>query len=154
MNTLKSLSFLVIPLFFLVCQQFVYAWTEYSNVRYLDLDGDATNEIIIEAKHGAGTGHYIEDMRIFKDKSPELELIFQTQTVNEYFIDKDHSKIVSQVSFTEPDTANGLRDIIIESEKIYFTDNENKIIEKEENLGKKVFKWNGEKYIEAKGSSS
>ena len=33
------------------------AWTEYKNTSYIDLDGDFVNEIVIESKHGAGSGH-------------------------------------------------------------------------------------------------
>ena len=47
------------------------SWIEYTNVRYLDLDGDLVEEIIIESRHGVGTGHYIEERRILKIKSTE-----------------------------------------------------------------------------------
>ena len=130
----------------------IYAsWTEYTNVRYLDLDGDLVEEIIIESKHGAGTGHYIEDMRIFKDKYPELELIFTIRTLDSYF-DSIYGSgkywdIVSEVEFTEPDLEIGTRNITVKSKKICYKD-ENKSIDKEEELETKVYKWNGTKFEE------
>ena len=74
----KQLTLLVLlsPLIFFLIMPVYASWTEYKNIRYMDLDGDLTEEIIIEAKHGAGSNHYLEDMRVFKDKYPELELIF------------------------------------------------------------------------------
>ncbi|MFA7000756.1 MAG: hypothetical protein WC352_01235 [Candidatus Omnitrophota bacterium] len=142
-------SFFLGIVFFSVvlCPQTSYAWTEYKGVRYLDLDGDSTNEIIIESKQGAGTGHYIEDMRIFKDKYPELQLIFQTRTVDEYFTDDYHYKIISEVEFSDSTLNSGLRDIIVVTKKIYFKDDENKVVSKEEDLGTKVLKWEGTAYL-------
>jgi hypothetical protein len=107
----------------------------------------------VESKHGAGTGHYIEDMRIFKDKYPELELIFTVRMLDSYFgLDASNNyNIVSNVKFTEQTPENkGIRDIIVESRKVYFKDSDNKIIDKEEDLGTKIFKWNGKAFIESK----
>lgn len=127
------------------------SWTEYTNVRYLDLDGDLVEEIIIESKHGAGTGHYIEDMRIFKDKYPELELIFTIKTLDSYFDSiygpGKYWDIVSEVEFTEPDLEIGTRNITVKSKKIYYKD-ENKSVDKEEEIETKVYKWNGTKFEE------
>ena len=127
------------------------SWTEYFNIRYMDLDGDLAEEIIIESKHGAGSNHYIEDMRIFKDKYPELELIFAVRTLDSYFgLDAPNNyNIVSSVKFTEQTPENkGIRDIIVESKKAYFKDSDNKIIDKEEDLGTKIFKLNDNFYVE------
>jgi len=127
------------------------SWTAYTNVRYLDLDGDFAEEIIIESKHGAGTGHYIEDMRIFKDKYPALELIFTIRTLDSY-LDSIYGfgkywDIVSEVEFTEPDLEVGTRNITVKSKKICYKD-ENKSVDKEEELETKVYKWNGTKFEE------
>lgn len=133
------------------------SWTEYSNIRYMDLDGDLASEIIIEAKYGAGSNHYIEDMRIFKDKNPELELIFTVRTLDSYFgLDAPNSyNIVSEVKFTEQTPENkGVRDIIVTSKKIYFKDKDNKVIDKEEDLGVKVFAMYGSSYTVNKVSRS
>lgn len=127
------------------------SWTEYNGIRYLDLDGDLTDEIIIEAKHGAGSNHYIEDMRIFKDKYPELELIFTIRTLDSYFgLEANNNyNIVSDVKFTEQTPENnGIRDIVVTSKKIYFKDKDNKIVDKEEDLGTKTYKWDTAKFIE------
>jgi len=126
------------------------SWTEYTNVRYLDLDGDFTDEIIIECKHGIGTGHYIEDMRIYKDKYPELELIFHIRILDSYFNSiynvGEYWDIVSEVEFTEQTPENkGVRDITVKSKKIYYK-NIDKTFDKKEELGIKVYKWNGKRF--------
>lgn len=131
-----------------------YSWTEYKNVRYMDLDGDSTNEIIIEAKHGAGSNHYIEDMRIFKDNYPELDLIFSIRTVDSTYGFKPASPyncdIISAAQFTEQTPENnGIRNIIVTSKKISYKDEGNKVIDKEEDLGTKIFRWNGKAFIES-----
>lgn len=126
----------------------VYAWTEYKSVRYIDLDGDLANEIIIESKHGAGLGHYIEDIRIFKDKYPGLELIFTERTLDNCFVDEYNYEVVSTVEFLEPNPKSGIRDIITKTEKKYYKDNEHKVFERKEDLGTKVFRWNGIKFAE------
>jgi len=129
-----------------------YSWTEYGNIHYMDFDGDLMDEIVIKAKHGVGSGHYIEDMRIFKDKYPELELIFSIRTLDRYFgFESPNSyDVVSDVKFTEQTPENkGIRDIIVKSKKIYYKDEENKIVDKEEDLGIKIFKWNGKTFVES-----
>ncbi|MFY9402879.1 MAG: hypothetical protein WAQ07_05685 [Candidatus Omnitrophota bacterium] len=125
--------------------------TDYKNIRYLDFDGDLADEIIIESRHGAGLGHYIESMRIYKDSYPQLDLIFSIRTLDSYsgFKPPNNFDIVSGVKFTEQTPENkGIRDIIVTTKKIYFKDDDNKIIDKEEDLGVKVFKWNGKSYVE------
>jgi hypothetical protein len=134
--------------FSLLCPQLLFAWSEYKNTSHMDFDGDQSEELIIETKQGVGLGHYVEDMRIFKDDGSELKLIFEIKTVDEYFIDGNHFKILSDVTFSEPDKTTGLRTIAIASKKIYFKDDENKVISKEESLGTKIFTWNGKTYLE------
>lgn len=103
--------------------QLCLSWTEYTNVRYMDFDGDLVDEVIIECRHGAGTGHYIEDVRIFKDAYPELELIFTIRTLDSTFgfsgeEEKYNCDIVSDVKFTEQTPENkGIRDIIVKIKK-------------------------------------
>lgn len=109
----------------------------------MDLDGDFTEEIILKTKHGVGSGHYIEDMRIFKEKYPELELIFSVRTLDSTFGFSDEMKkyncdIVSEVEFTEPDAEDGARSIIVKSKKITYKDS-SKAIEQEEELGTKTY---------------
>jgi len=142
-------SLLTILIFTLVSAP-VYAWTDYANVRYMDFDGDLENEIIIESRHGAGTGHYIEDMRIYKDQYPKLELIFAVRTLDSYFDPSSEIfDIVSEVEFSEQTPENeGIRDIVVKSRKIYYKDEQNKVVDKEEELGTKVYKWNGTKFEE------
>ncbi len=131
-----------------------YAWTEYKNDRYIDFDGDLVNEIIIESKQGAGSNHYVEDMRIFKDKYPALDLIFSIRTRDSTYGFKPPSQynrdIISTVEVTEqaPEN-NGVRDIVVRSRKVFYKDGENKIKDREEDLGSKTFKWNGAVYQEA-----
>ena len=132
-----------------------HAWTEYKNIHYMDFDGDFADEIIIEAKHGAGSNHYIEDMRIFKDNYPKLDLIFTVRTLDSTYGFEPSSPyncdVISSVKFTEPTIQNnGVRDIIVKSKKTSYKDDENKIINKEEILGTKIFKWDGMKFIESK----
>lgn len=142
----------VLLLILILCPSMqAYSWTNYKNVRYMDVDGDLADEIIIEAEHGAGSNHYIEDMRIFKDKYPELELIFSIRTLDSSFgfygkMKQYNLDIVSEVEFTKPNSESGVRDIIVHSKKIYYKDSENKIIDREKDLGVKVYKWNGSKY--------
>jgi len=126
------------------------SWTEYTTVRYMDLDGDLADEIIIEAKHGAGSNHYIEDMRIFKDNYPKLELIFTIRTLDSYFgLEANNNyNIISDVKFTEQTTKNkGVRDIIVSSKKVYYKDDENRVVDKEDDLGVELFKWNGKTFV-------
>ena len=137
----------------------VYAWTEYKNIRYMDLDGDLANEVIIEARHGAGSNHYIEDMRIFKDNYPKLDLIFTVRTLDSTYGFKHPSPyncdIISSVEFTEPTIQNnGVRDIVVKSKKISYKDDENKVIDKDEILGTKIFKWDGMKFVESKAQKT
>lgn len=131
-----------------------HAWTEYKNIHYMDLDGDSANEIIIEAKHGAGSNHYIEDLRVFKDKYPELELIFAIRTLDSTYgfelSSPYNCDVISSVEFTEPTIQNnGVRDIVVKSKKISYKDDENRVIDKDEILGTKIFKWDGMKFIES-----
>ncbi len=156
MKYLSHFSLLLILILWFVTPAYS-SWTEYNNIRYLDLDGDLADEIIIESKQGAGSNHYIEDMRIFKDKYPELELIFTVRILDSYFGLKapNNYNIVSDVNFTEQTPENkGIRDIIVASKKVYFKDKENKVIDKEEDLGTKVFTMYGGSYTVNKVSRS
>ena len=96
-------------------------------------------------------------MRIFKEKGGqdwELDLIFSIWTLDSTFgfvgeMKQYNCDIVSEVEFTETTVENkGIRDIIVKSKKIYYKDNENKIVDKEEKLGTKIYKWNGTKFEE------
>ena len=126
-------------------------------VGYIDIDGDFAKETIIESKHGAGSNHYLEMMRIFKEKEGQdwgLDLIFSIRTLDSYFgyfsSNFTPHDVVSEVEFTEPNPKNGTRDIIVKSKKIYYKDDKNKIVDREEELGTKVYKWNGTKFEEKK----
>jgi hypothetical protein len=125
----------------------------YKNIRYMDMDGDLADEIIIEGRHSAGTGHYIEDLRIFRDEYPNLKLVFSVRTLDSYFAGKDYNyDIVSEVKFGEQTPANkGARDIIVRSKKVFYKDNEHKVIEREEKLADKAYKWNGTVFEEMPG---
>ncbi|MBU4509721.1 hypothetical protein KJ830_01605 [bacterium] len=130
-------------------------------VGYIDVNGDFINEIIIEKQYGAGSNHYLEDLRIFKDLegNRELELIFYIVTLDRTFgfsgeMKQYNCDIVSKVEFTDQTPENnGIRDIIVKSKKIYYKDKNNKIIDKEEGLGTKIFKWNGKTFFESVGST-
>ena len=134
----------------------VYAtWTEYEEAQYLDLNGDFVNEIIIKSHHGAGSGHYVEMMRIFKedDESAGLRLIFIIITLDSVFGYGPGNDDIAEVEFSEPDIDTGARDIIVKSKKVYYKDDVNEIIDKEEDLGIKVFKWDGNKFVLHMGNS-
>ena len=145
----KQKTILLVTILFCFVTPAYPSWIEHAKTQYIDLDGDFIDEIIIESKHGAGTGHCIEDMRIFKDKYPELELIFTIRTLDSYFDSiygpGKYWDIVSEVEFTEPDLEIGTRNITVKPKKIYYKD-ENKFVEKEEELETKVYKWNGVKF--------
>jgi len=136
------------------CASSAYSsWMEYAQVSYMDLTGDLNDEIIIKAKHGAGSNHYIEDIRIFQDKYPELDLIFQVSTLDSTFgfkgeMSKYNCNIISTVEFVEPDLKKGARNIIVKTNKIYYKDDENKVVDREMNLGAKIYKWNGNLFEE------
>jgi len=126
-------------------------------VGYIDIDGDFAKEIIIESKHGAGSNHYLEMMRIFKEKGGqdwELDLIFSIWTLDSTFgfvgeMKQYNCDIVSEVEFTEAIAENKeIRNIIVKSRKIYYKDDENKVMDREEELETKVYKWNGTKFEE------
>ena len=132
-----------------------YSWTEYKNVRYMDLDGDFQNEIIVEAKHGAGTGHYIEDLRIFKDEYPNLRLVFSTRLLDSNFLDLDNDKynydIISDVKFTDQNPQDGRREIIVKKTKVFYkAKGASRIVVKKEDLGGAIFKWDGKEFREMK----
>jgi hypothetical protein len=149
---MKLLPILIVAIVLFPVTQAYASWTEHTNTRYIDLDGDFAEEIIIEAKRSAGSNHYIEDLRIFKDAYPELELIFSIRTLDSHFgpfVDFTPQDTISEVEFTEPDPDNGTRDIIVKSKRIYYKDDENKIVDKEEDLGSKIYKWNGKKFVES-----
>ncbi len=119
----------------------------------MDIDGDLKDEIIIESQHGAGSNHYIEDIRIFKDDYHKLRLIFSILTLDSYFgLKPPHNQdTISKVEFTEQTSENkGVRDIIVKSKTIYYKDNENKTIDKEEYLGTKIYRWDGKIFEEQK----
>ena len=146
----KLLCILIVLLF----PAIVFAsWKEHTDVSYLDLDGDLVNEIIIESNHGAGSNHYIEDLRIFKDVYPELKLIFHTRTLDRTFgFDGEKGKynydIVSQVKFTEPNAQSGTRDIVVKSKKTYYKDKEQKVVDREEDLGTRIYKLDNGSFVE------
>jgi hypothetical protein len=149
----KWIALLILACFVILSPSAAYpSWTEYKKIRYIDLDGDSADEIIIEARHGAGIGHYIEDMRIFKDKYPKLELVFSIRTLDSYFVDRNYNyDIVSEVKFSEPAIQNkGARDIIVHSGKVVYKDDEHKLIEREEKAADKIYKWNGVAFVEQK----
>jgi hypothetical protein len=115
----------------------------------MDVDGEAGDELIIETKHGAGTGTYVEDMRIFKDNYPDLKLIFHIKTLESYFGSPDDSyDEMSEVKFTDPSPKDGTRDIVVHSKTIYYKDTEHKVVDREEDAGVKVFRWDGSKFVE------
>lgn len=152
---MKSLLLSTLILLFILCSYSpVYSsWTEYGDIRNIDLDGDFINEIIIESKHGAGSNHYLEDLRIFKDTYPELKLIFHIHTLDRTFglpddMKQNNCDVVSEIEFTEPNIENGARNIVIKSKKIYYKDKQNKAVDREEDLGSKIYKWNGEAFVE------
>lgn len=131
------------------------SWMAYKNIRHMDLDGDFHDEIIVETKHGAGSNHYIEDLRVFKDKYPNLDLVFTVRTLDSNFGFEPSMKqynfdVVSDVKFTEPNPQNGRREIIVKSKKVHYKDTENKIIDKQEDLRTKIFQWNGDVFVETK----
>jgi len=127
------------------------AWVEYSNAEYLNLDGESGDEIILTSKHGVGSNHYVEDMRIYKDLYPELKLIFSVKTLDSNYGFASPSPYnyneVSGVKFSDPNNKTGARDIIVETRKIYFKDSENKSSDKEEKARKEIFTWNGINFI-------
>ena len=146
---MKSLLLSTLILLLILCSYSpVYSsWTEYRDIRYIDLDGDFINEIIIESEHGTGSNHYLEDLRIFKDTYPELKLIFHTHALDRTFgfvgdMKQYNCDIVSEIEFTEPNPENGTRNIVIKSKKIYYKDEQNKVVDREEDLGSKIYKWN------------
>ncbi|MDD4352802.1 MAG: hypothetical protein PHU71_07570 [Candidatus Gracilibacteria bacterium] len=145
---------IVLLTIFISFSSLTYAsWSEYKNIRYMDVDGElgGQDEIIIESKHGAGTGTYVEHMRIFKDDFPDLKLIFHIQTLESYFGPPEYNyDEVSEVKFTEPSPKGGSRDIAVHSKTIYYKDAEHKVVDREEDAGVKVFKWNGKKFVEDK----
>jgi len=151
---------LIIIIFILLCfcipvQAF---WSTNTNVRSdIDFDGDSIYEIIIETGHGAGSNHYIEDLRIYKDIYPELKLIFNIRTLDKTWgfegdLVEYNADIVSKVNFTEANPDTGYKGIIVESKKIYYKDpdfdHKDIDIVREEDLGTKVYKWDGEKFVE------
>ena len=130
----------------------VYAWTEYKKVSYMDLDGDFQDEVIIEAGHGAGTNHYLEDMRIFKDEHHEFKLIFHIWTLDSTFGLEDPANnfdIVSEVRFLEPTIDNGNRSIIVDTKKVFYKDTEKKTISRKDDLGSELYEWNGNSFIKS-----
>src|SRR5215216_6297043 len=152
---LKSNKVLILPLLFsVILVGTAYSSSiEYNPARYLDCTGDLTDEIIIKAKHEAGSNHYIEDIRIFQDKYPHLDLVFEARTLDRTFdFEKEMSKhncdIVSTVEFAEPDLKKGTRDIIVKTKEIYYKDDENKVVDRTVPLETKVYKWNGKSYME------
>ena len=126
----------------------------------MDLTGERLNEeIIVEARHGAGLGHYIEDVRIFKDNYPNLDLIFTVRTLDSTFgFEKEMSKyncdIISTIEFSEKDPKNGTRDITVKTKKIYYKDTANKVVNREVDLGTKIYKWNGKQFKETKSQKN
>lgn len=144
------LSIALIGVFF--CSLSLASWAEFSNVSHdIDFDGDFVNEIIVESKHGAGTGHYIEQMRIYKDEFPEMKLLFSIRTVDKIWGTPKEgplgSAIISDVEFTEQDGTNGLRDIIVKTKEVIYKDDLG-TIEKEQNFFEYVFQWDGKVFVD------
>lgn len=127
----------------------VFAWKDNKDVRFEDLDGDYTSEVILTSMSSGGTGVGHEEMRIFKDKDPNLELIFYIETVYEYDLQMNHVKKEAQVTFSEINPKTGAKDIIVSIKEIEY-EKEGKPVNKTTDLGKKRFIWNGKKYVEAK----
>jgi len=125
----------------------------------MDFDFDFENEIIVETQYGAGSNHYLERLRVFKDAGHELKLIFDVWTLDKTFgfegdMVKYNADIVSEVEFTEPDPDNGIRKIIVRTKKIYYLDpdfdRKDEDIVKEEDIDTKVYWYNGEIFTDAK----
>ena len=161
---MKPLLFTILILLFIFSTSYA-SWEAYKDVEdintdgdfkvgCIDIDADFITEIIIKKQYGAGSNHYIEDLRIFKDPEGdrELELIFYIVTLDRTFgfvgeMKQYNCDIVSKVELTEPTVENkGIRDIIVKSKKIYYKDDENKVVDRKEDLGTKVYKWNGIKF--------
>jgi len=120
-----------------------------SKVGYIDMDGDFTYEVLMKESISAGSGHYVEIMRLFKrNENRDLYQIFSIRTLDSYFgydeIEGIPNDDISVIEFTEPDIETNLRDIIVKSKTVYYKDNKSKIIEKEKNLGTKIYKWDKE----------
>jgi len=167
----KQIIFLIclLSIIFYTIQKAYPSWQAYKDIEamaldgeakvgYIDIDGDFNPEIIIQKQYGAGSGHYIEDLRIFKDPEGEreLKLIFYITTLEKFFgydiegIAKDY---VSKVEFSDPDSKNGLRKIYVKSYIIYYNtsewqDDDESNIKEVEDLGNKIYRWNGEKFVE------
>ena len=132
-------------------------------VGYIDIDGDFNPEIIIQKGYGAGSGHFVEDLRIFKDPEgeKELKLIFYVTTLEKFFghdiegVAKDY---VSKVEFSDPDPKSGLRDLYVKRHITYYKtsewqDDDESNIKEVEDLGVKTYEWNGEKFVK-KGTAT
>ena len=142
----KQKTILLVTILFCFVTPAYPSWIEHAKTQYIDLDGDFIDEIVIKSHHGAGMGHYVEDIRIFKDKYPELELVFRIITLDSYF-SPPYGKpfdTISTVEFTDQDPEKGTRDIVVKTKKVYYKDEETKTVEKEEDLGIKIFKWTGQ----------
>lgn len=121
-----------------------------SKVGYIDIDGDFTYEVLMKETIPAGSGHYVEMLRLFKrDGNRNLYQIFSIRTLDSYFgydeVEGIPNDDISVIEFTEPDIETGLRDIIVKSKTVYYEDSESRIIEKEEDLETKVYKWHEER---------
>jgi hypothetical protein len=133
----------------LFCSPLYATWSEYKSVQYMDFDGDLVDEIIIKTAHGAGSGHYIENVRIFKDDGAEFELIFMETTLDSYFGYGTHNNdTVTSIEFSEPNIESGIRDIVTKTETRYYKDNDHEVFDRKEDLGAKVFRWDGAKFME------
>lgn len=161
--------FLTFIVFLAFCLQplFVSAsWNEYKDIEFKNLlfyEGIG-EEIIIRNKIGVGTGHYVEQMRIFVDEGRELKLIFSIKTHDEHirsgFFPDEHVVFISDINFVNMNK-KGQADIIVKVTKynleVKYEENKDgkreksrflwsgKVL-KEKSLGEMIFKWNGEHY--------
>ncbi len=141
--------FILVLISFLFLVKPSFAWKDNTGVRLEDLDGDYVDEVILTSASSGGTGIGHEEMRIFKDKDPTLELIFYIEIVDEYDLQMNHVKKEAQVTFSEINPKTGAKDIIVATKEIEY-EKEGMPVNKTTDLGKKRFIWNGKKYVEAK----
>ena len=123
-----------------------FAWRKQKDVRFEDLDGDYVGEIILVSGESGGTGTYREEMRIYKDKNPELELIFQIETLHDYGHQMNRGREESQVTFLEDAYKSGMKDILVTHKHIIYEEKGVSINETIDS-GEQIFVWDGTKYV-------
>ncbi len=146
----RHLSSIVFLLLLLGIASYCFAWSEYENYTYLDFDGDSLDEIIVESRTVVDDNHYREDMRIFKDELPEWKLIFHAQTMDSTFRipGKENTEVISEVKFKRPDPEDSRMYIVVKTRKIYYRDTMNKRPSKLEDVGTKIYMWDGTVFSE------